>query len=103
MACRVPPYWTQVTVVWAVWLRERCGLLGLLCMVCARLMSTTRVRVLPQDIERDEVEFISKTLGCQPVAHVDSLTADKLGSAELVEESHAGGDSKVRTVHHVPI
>ncbi len=49
-----------------------------------------------QDIERDEIEFISKTLGCAPVAHVDSFTADKLGAADLVEESHAGGDSKVR-------
>jgi T-complex protein 1 subunit delta len=48
-----------------------------------------------KDIERDEIEFISRTLGCQPVAHVDSFTPDKLGSAELVEESHAGGDNKV--------
>lgn len=38
------------------------------------------------DVERDQVDFISRTLGCRPVAHVDSLTPDKLGSADLVEE-----------------
>jgi T-complex protein 1 subunit delta len=48
-----------------------------------------------KDIERDEVEFVCKTLGCQPVAHVDSLSPDKLGSAGLVEEVSVGGGSKV--------
>jgi len=48
-----------------------------------------------KDIERDEIEFISKTLGCAPVAHIDSFTPDKLGAADLVEESNAGGDAKV--------
>lgn len=36
-----------------------------------------------QDIERDDVEFICKTLGCVPVAHIDHLTADKFGKAAL--------------------
>lgn len=36
-----------------------------------------------QDIERDDVEFICKTLGCIPVAHIDHLTADKFGKATL--------------------
>lgn len=44
-----------------------------------------------QDIERDEVEFISKTLGCTPVAHPEGLSADKLGSAELVEDISVAG------------
>jgi T-complex protein 1 subunit delta len=39
-----------------------------------------------RDIERDDIEFIAKTIGCKPVAHVDLFTADKLGSAKLVEE-----------------
>jgi T-complex protein 1 subunit delta len=30
-----------------------------------------------RDVERDDVEFISKTLNCQPVAHVDQLTGIK--------------------------
>jgi len=36
------------------------------------------------DVERSDVEFICRTLGCQPVAHVDSLSKDKLGEAEHV-------------------
>ena len=32
------------------------------------------------DIERNDIEFISRTLGCMPVAHVDTFTADKLGA-----------------------
>ena len=47
------------------------------------------------DVEREEVEFVCKTLGCLPAAHPDSLTPDKLGAAELVEEVSVGGGSKV--------
>mmetsp|Transcript_23274 Transcript_23274/g.28515 ORF Transcript_23274/g.28515 Transcript_23274/m.28515 type:complete len:531 (-) Transcript_23274:302-1894(-) len=36
------------------------------------------------DIERTDVEFICRTLGCTPIAHADSITADKLGAAEHV-------------------
>merc|ERR1712183_27232 len=43
-----------------------------------------------KDIERDEVEFVCKTIGCQPVASVEAFTRDKLGSAELVEEVSTG-------------
>lgn len=39
-----------------------------------------------KDIERDEIEFISKTLGCIPAASPEQLTADKLGYADLIEE-----------------
>ena len=49
-----------------------------------------------RDVERDDVEFISKTLNCQPVAHVDQLTADKLGHAELVKEVQCGADKMVK-------
>ena len=38
------------------------------------------------DVERNDVEFIARTLGCQPVAHVDTFTEEKLGSAELCAE-----------------
>jgi len=34
-----------------------------------------------KDIERDEVEFIAKTLCLTPVAHIDQLTPEKLGHA----------------------
>eukprot|EP00877_Chromochloris_zofingiensis_P003962 jgi/Chrzof1/13567/Cz08g02120.t1 len=43
-----------------------------------------------RDIERDEIEFISKTLGCLPVAHIDHMKPDKLGSADLVEDVEVG-------------
>ena len=42
-----------------------------------------------KDIERDQIDFISKTTGCTPVAHIDHFTADKLGSAGLVSEVSA--------------
>jgi len=34
-----------------------------------------------KDIEREEIEFISKTINAVPVAHIDSLTPEKLGLA----------------------
>lgn len=36
------------------------------------------------DIERTDVEFICRTLGCTPIAHPDSVSADKLGGADHV-------------------
>lgn len=36
------------------------------------------------DIERTDVEFICRTLGCTPIAHSDSVTPDKLGTADYV-------------------
>jgi T-complex protein 1 subunit delta len=48
-----------------------------------------------KDIDRDQIEFISKTTGAQPVAHIDHFTKEKLGSAKLVEEVTAGGERKI--------
>jgi len=39
-----------------------------------------------KDIERDDIEFITRTLGCTPMANPDSVSPDKLGTASLVEE-----------------
>lgn len=47
-----------------------------------------------KDVEREDIEFICKTLGCRPVASLDHFTADMMGTAELIEEVQAG-DSKV--------
>jgi T-complex protein 1 subunit delta len=48
------------------------------------------------DIERNDVDFISRTLNLQPVAHVDHFSPEKLGTASLVEEvSIAGSSSRV--------
>jgi T-complex protein 1 subunit delta len=41
-----------------------------------------------RDVERTDVEFITKTLGCQPVSNIDGFVAERLGYAELAEESN---------------
>lgn len=51
-----------------------------------------------KDIERDDVAFISKTVGCIPVSHIDHLTEEKLGTCDLVEEVILSDDSKVLKV-----
>lgn len=48
-----------------------------------------------KNIERDEIEFISKTLGCTPVAHIDQFTPIKLGKAKLCEEVTLSEGSRV--------
>ncbi|XP_071079112.1 T-complex protein 1 subunit delta-like [Haliotis cracherodii] len=49
-----------------------------------------------KDIEREEVEFVSKTLNCRPIASLDHFTAENLGSAELAEEVSTGSDKVVK-------
>jgi len=49
-----------------------------------------------RDIERDDIEFVSKTLNCQPIANVDSMTPEKLGKAELVAQESVGSSSIVK-------
>jgi len=43
-----------------------------------------------RDIERDNIEFISRIVGVDPCASIDSFTADKLGRADLVWEENLG-------------
>lgn len=43
-----------------------------------------------RDIERDEIDFLSRILGVEPVASLDHFTEDKLGGADLVHEEHLG-------------
>merc|ERR1719230_2147429 len=45
-----------------------------------------------RDVERDDIEFISKIIGVEPCATIDSFTADKLGKADLVWEENLGSD-----------
>ncbi|KAL1990187.1 hypothetical protein VTN49DRAFT_6026 [Thermomyces lanuginosus] len=57
----------------------------------------SRLKILAvKDIERDEVEFLCKSLGCKPVANIDSFTEDKLATADLVEEVHSSGARYVK-------
>jgi T-complex protein 1 subunit delta len=43
-----------------------------------------------KDIDRDQIDFIAKTLLATPVAHVDHFTPEKLGRAALVSEVDVG-------------
>merc|ERR1712224_450049 len=52
--------------------------------------------LLVKDIERHDIEFISKTLGSVPIAHVDHLTWVELPYAELVEEVQVGSGKVVK-------
>jgi len=49
-----------------------------------------------QNIERDDIEFISKSLGCLPISHIDHMKPEKLGSAELVESTDVGKGKVVK-------
>ena len=55
-----------------------------------------------KDIEREDVEFICKTLNCKPIAHIDSFTPDKLGTAARCEEVTLSEGSKVVEISGVP-
>jgi T-complex protein 1 subunit delta len=43
-----------------------------------------------KDVEREDIEFISKTLNCLPIANVEHFRTEKLGHADLVEEVSVG-------------
>ena len=49
-----------------------------------------------KDIERDEIEFICKSLGATPIADIDAFTEDKLAAAELVDEVQHSGAKVVK-------
>ena len=53
-------------------------------------LSKLGIAVVP-NIEREDVDFVCKSLGCKPIAHVDQMTPDMLGSAKTVEEATIGG------------
>lgn len=53
------------------------------------------------DIERSDIEFISKSLNCAPCASIDTFTKEKLGSADLVEEERTS-DGKIVKITGVP-
>jgi len=43
-----------------------------------------------RDVEREDIDFISRILGCEPVADLENFTADKLGAAGLVYDDNLG-------------
>lgn len=48
-----------------------------------------------KDIERDDVEFVSKTLGCRPIASLDHFTPEHLANADSVQEVQTGASKFV--------
>lgn len=48
-----------------------------------------------KDIERTDIEFICKSLNCVPVAHIDNLTEDKLGHADLAYDAELADGSRI--------
>lgn len=49
-----------------------------------------------KDVEREDIEFVCKTLHCRPIASLDHFTAENLSSAELVEEVASGTNKFVK-------
>ena len=49
-----------------------------------------------RDIERDDIEFICKSLACRPIASLDHFLPEALSSAERVEELSVGGSKVVK-------
>jgi len=49
-----------------------------------------------RDIEREDVDYLCKSLGCKPIASPDAFTADKLGTAQAVEEVSIGSSKVIK-------
>ena len=52
-----------------------------------------------KDVEREDIEFISKTLHCLPIAHVDHMRPEKLGRAAMVEEVDVSQNGLLLCLH----
>merc|ERR1719458_1422694 len=62
----------------------------------AYLLNIVKQIKVVKDIEREDVEFLCKTIGCRPIASLDHFTAENLASAELVEEVQTGSSKCVK-------
>ncbi|XP_076099095.1 T-complex protein 1 subunit delta-like [Mytilus galloprovincialis] len=49
-----------------------------------------------KDIEREDIEFVCKSVGCKPIASIDHFLPENMGSAELVEEVQTGSSKIVK-------
>ncbi|CAB4055448.1 CCT4 [Lepeophtheirus salmonis] len=49
-----------------------------------------------KDVEREDIDFICKTLGCRPIASLDHFTSESLVEASLVAEVQSGTSKSVR-------
>ncbi|KAG4118280.1 hypothetical protein ERO13_D11G005200v2 [Gossypium hirsutum] len=69
---------------------ERNYILGMIKKIKA---TGSKIMVI-KDVEREDIEFITKTLNCLPIANIEHFRAEKLGHADLVEEVSLG-DGKI--------
>lgn len=51
-----------------------------------QLQAKAKIMVV-RDIEREDIEFISKTLHCLPIAHIDHMKPEKLGHVSIAQHS----------------
>lgn len=49
-----------------------------------------------KDVEREDIEFVCKTLGCRPIASLDHFLPEHMVSADLVEEVQTGNSRFVK-------
>ena len=62
--------------------------------IALHFLSKAKIAVV-RDIEREDVEFVCKALGCRPIASLDHFVPEALASADVVEEV---ADSKILKV-----
>lgn len=56
-----------------------------------------KIKVLVvKDIEREDIDFVCKTLNCRPIASLDHFTAENMVNADLVEEVSSGTNKFVK-------
>jgi T-complex protein 1 subunit delta len=70
-------------------LRDAVNDLSLHYLARAKIMVVT-------DVERNDIEFICKSLGCQPVSTPEQMSAGKMAEADLVDEVSTGEDKVVK-------
>ena len=56
-----------------------------------------------KDVEREDIEYVCKSLNVRPAASLDHFTADTLASAELAEEIQAGSSKMVKVGKKGPL
>eukprot|EP00835_Amoeboradix_gromovi_P005469 NODE_517_length_7343_cov_0.253313.p3 type:complete len:283 gc:universal NODE_517_length_7343_cov_0.253313:6261-5413(-) len=62
-------------------------------------LSKLKIMVITE-VEREEVDWLCRSLGCRPIADIDAFTEDKLAVAEVVTEVESAGATYV-AVHGV--
>jgi T-complex protein 1 subunit delta len=55
-----------------------------------------------KDIDRNDIPFVCRTVNAIPVPHIDQFTKDKLGNADLVEETSGGSGAKTVKITGCP-